>query len=282
MTNDEANWKVFRRDTEAGRLLSRLYGVPSSSQKVNYPKQRRRRRVSISDTSNDDEGVKNDSATTEELSSRPWRTTYSCQGWSKAAEEEREVERKNNIQRALSLSVPKVGRGKQHSLRHTMNNGNNHGLMINAARVDQIPRRRTEDSCRHDQEKVDFANKNYRPPWSHAKSSDEEKQHLNNVFGTKGGKCLPEDLTSFPAAAAASNKSLLDGGASHPPANTLFDQIYQEIVERRQYQMDLEEVGAGDATRDQIANEIRVRVEHLKKIDPIRATMVVKRMIESS
>ena len=46
--------------------------------------------------------------------------------------------------------------------------------------------------------------------------------------------------------------------------------------------MDLEEVGAGDATRGQIANEIRLRVEHLKKIDPIRAAMVVKRMMKSS
>ena len=66
------------------------------------------------------------------------------------------------------------------------------------------------------------------------------------------------------------------------PLNTLFDQIVQEIVERRQYQMDLEEVGSGDATRDQIADQIRVRVEHLKKIDPMRATMVVKQMMKSS
>lgn len=280
MTNDEANWKVFRRDTEAGRLLSRLYGVPSSSQKVNYPKQRRKRSVTISESSNEDEGVENDS--TAELSSRPWRTTYSCQGWSKAQEEEREKERKNNIARALSLTVPKVGRGKQHSSRHTMNQGNN--STIHEAKVDQIPRRRTEVRCRHDQEEVEFVNKKYRPPCSYAKSSDEEKQRLNNAFVTKGGKCLPEDLTGIPAeAVAAANAKLSPGdSASHPQPNTLFDQIYQEIVERRQYQMDLEEVGAGDVTRDQTANEIRVRVEHLKKIDPIRATMVVKRMMESS
>ncbi len=281
MTNDEANWKVFRRDTEAGRLLSRLYGVPSSSQQVNYPKQRRRRRVTISETSNEDEGVENNSAS--ELSSRPWRTTYSCQGWSKAAEEEREKERKNNIARALSLSVPKVGRGKQYSSRHTMNHGNNHSLTIHAAKVDQIPRRRTEVRCRHDQEKVEFVNKKYRPPCNYAKSSDEEKQRLNNAFETKGGKCLPEDLTGIPTEAVVANAKLLRGDSdSHSQTNTLFDQIYQEIIERRQYQMDLEEVGAGDVTRDQIANEIRVRVEHLKKIDPIRATMVVKRMMESS
>ena len=262
MTNDEANWKIFRRDTEAGRLLSRLYGVSNSQQQLNYPKQRRRRRVNISETSDDDDVEKN-SATT---SSRPWRTTYSCQGWSKAAEEERERERKNNIARALSLSVPKVGRGRQHSSRHS-------GLMIHAAKVDQIPRRKTEVRCRHDQEHAEFANKNYRPPCSYATSSDEEKQRLNIAFETRG-KCLPEDLTSMPA--AASSTSLMKNDTTHPPANTLFDQIVQEIVERRQY---LEEVGAGDATRDQIADQIRVRVEHMKKIDPIRATMVVKQMM---
>lgn len=232
--------------------------------------------MTISETS-DDEDIKTNSATT---TSRPWRTTYSCQGWSKSAEEEREKERKNNIARALSLSVPKVGRGKQHSSRHSMINGNNHGLMIQiAAKVDQIPRRRTEIRCRHDQENVEFVKKKYRPPCTYAKSSDEEKQRLNIAFETKGGKCLPEDLTGIPAGASAT--SLMRNDASHKPANTLFDHIVQEIVERRQHQMDLEEVGAGDATRGQIANEIRLRVEHLKKIDPIRAAMVVKRMMKS-
>jgi hypothetical protein len=214
MTNDEANWKIFRRDTEAGRLLSRLYGVSNSQQKLNYPKQRRRRRVNISETS-DDEDVEKNSPTT---SSRPWRTTYSCQGWSKAAEEERERERKNNIARALSLSVPKVGRGK-HSSRHSMINGSNHGLMIHAAKVDQIPRRRSEIRCRHDQEHAEFANKNYRPPCSYATSSDEEKQRLNIAFETKGGKCLPEDLTSIPTPAAAS-ASLMKNNTTHPPAKS--------------------------------------------------------------
>lgn len=227
--------------------------------------------MNISDTG-DDEDVEKNSATT---SSRPWRTTYSCQGWSKAAEEERERERKNNIARALSLSVPKVGRGK----RHSMINGSNHGLMIHAAKVDQIPRRKTEVRCRHDQEHAEFANKNYRPPCSYATSSDEEKQRLNIAFETRG-KCLPEDLTSMPA--AASSTSLMKNDTTHPPANTLFDQIVEEIVERRQYQSDLEEVGAGDATRDQIADQIRVRAEHLKKIDPMRATKVVKQMMKSS
>jgi hypothetical protein len=236
--------------------------------------------VTISETSNDDECVENNT-TTEALPLRRWRTTYSSHGWSKAAEEEREKERKNNIARALSLSVPKVGRGSKHSSRHsTMSDGKNIGLMIHAAKVDQIPRRRTEDHCRHDQEKVDFANKKYRPPASHATSSSEEKQRLADAF-SKGGKCLPEDLTSIPAESSLGGDEV-ECNTSHLLANTLFDQIEQEILERRQYQMQLEEFGAGELTRDQIANEIRVRVEHLKKIEPLRATKVVQRLMKSS
>ena len=239
--------------------------------------------MTVSEIDDEDES-ENSSRTKDEVSSqRPWRTTYASHGWSKAAEDEREKERKNNIARALSLSVPKVGRGKHRNSRHTLTNGNNQGLMLCAAKVDQIPRRRTENSCRLNQERQKFVNHKYRPPCFHPKSSDEEKQRLTNLFGTRGGKCLPEDLTCISSADkdASGAQSLVVENA-HPPANTMFDQIYQEILERRQYQMDLEEIGAGDATRDQIANEIRVRVEHLKKIDPIRATMTVQRLMQSS
>ena len=269
MNENEANWKVFRRETEAGRLLSRLYHT-SSSQKVTYPKPKQRRRQRGSAPEDDQK--------------RQWRTTYTCHGWSKAAEEEKESERKNNIARALSLTVPKVGCGNS---RHTINNGkDNRGLVVHVAKVDQIPRRRSEHSCRHDQEKVGFANKKYRPPCSHAKSSDQEKQRLASVFDAKGGKCLPEDLTSLPsstdggdiAKSPCGEQVEVECNTLHPQANTLFDQIYQEIVERRQYQLELEVIGAGLATRDQVANEIRVRVEHLKKIDPMRAALIVQHL----
>jgi hypothetical protein len=266
MTDNEVNWQVFRRDSEAGRLLSRLYNANTSLQRINYPKAKQRRRpreTGATKTNNvDDE-------------KRPWKTTYTCHGWNKVAEEERESERKINIQRALSLNVPKVGVvGRGGESRHTINTG------INNQRVDQIPRRRSELSCLHDQADIGFANKQYRPPCSFAKSSSEEKQRLAQVF-TKGGRCLPEDLTSLPrkeVGGGKASKSHLSRNQNEP--NTLFDQVYQEIVERRNYQMELETIGAGEETRDQIVNEIRIRVEHLKKIDPKRAALIVQRVLK--
>lgn len=63
--------------------------------------------------------------------------------------------------------------------------------------------------------------------------------------------------------------------------STLFDQIYHEIVERRQHQMALEEIGAGDATRETTAYEIKERLEHLKRLDPTRALAVVQKLMKS-
>lgn len=267
MTDNDVNWQVFRRDSEAGRLLSRLYNTNTSSQRVNYPKAKQRRRPRESGA------TKTSSSNNDDDQKRPWKTTYTCHGWNKVAEEERESERKINIQRALSLNVPKVGSGRGES-RHTINNG------INNQRVDQIPRRRSELSCLHDQADIGFANKKYRPPCSFAKSSSEEKQRLARVFDTKGGKCLPEDLTSLPRKEVEEEKvkSHLNRNQNEP--DTLFDQIYQEINERRQYQMELETIGAGEETRDRIINEIRIRVEHLKKIDPKRAALIVQRVLK--
>jgi hypothetical protein len=41
--NSPADWRVFKHDTEAGRLLSRLYGVdPSGRTQIKYPKLKKR------------------------------------------------------------------------------------------------------------------------------------------------------------------------------------------------------------------------------------------------
>jgi hypothetical protein len=266
MTDNDVNWKVFARDSEAGRLLSRLYNTNTSSQRVNYPKAKQRRRPR-----EESGATKTSSSNNVNDQKRPWKTTYTCHGWNKVAEEERESERKINIQRALSLNVPKVGVVGRGESRHTINS-----LAIHAAnKVDQIPRRRSELSCLHDQADIGFANKKYRPPYSVAKSSSEEKQRLARVFDTKGGRCLPKDLTSLPSKEVGSH---LNRNENEP--DTLFDQICQEINERRQYQMELEAIGAGLETRDQVVNEIRIRIEHLKKIDPKRAAFIVQRVLK--
>lgn len=217
-----------------------MYPTPSSQQ-VYYPKpKKQRKRIDKAFESRSNEN------------GNQWRATNTCHGWSEAAEEERKrFERKNK--KAVSVSVPKVGLKKS--------------LVV--AKVDQIPRRKTEDNCRHNQEKVGFAIKYYRPPCTHAKFSHEEKQRLAEIFDTSEGRCLSDKSTLL-----LRGEQNAECSETYSQANTLFDQIYQEIVERRQYQIDLEEIEAGLETRDQVANEIKVRVERLKKMDPVRAALI--------
>jgi hypothetical protein len=230
------SWKVFQRDSEAGRLLSRLYGLPPSQSKITYPKLRR---ATSSDSPCDS-------------ASRKWKTTYTIHTLSKSEEKEKENERKNNISRALSIKVPKVGR--QSSINES-----------SSLKIDLVPRRKTETGCRSSIEQVKFQNKKYRPPAAHAFSSDAEKQRLNDLFSEGKGKCLPEEGHT-----TASNCALPE---------SLFDQIYQEIKERREYQLEMERLSAGEATRQTIINEIQSRINQLKRIDSTKAAVVIKMMI---
>lgn len=114
-TSNQDSWKIFQRDTEAGRLLSRLYGCTSCQPKISYPKQRRRIYVGKEQKSNGN-------------ASRDWKTTYTVHTLSKLEEDQKMAQRKKNISRANSLKVPKVGRQG--------------GNLI--AKVNLIPRRKTE------------------------------------------------------------------------------------------------------------------------------------------
>lgn len=248
MNTGDQSWKVFQRDTEAGRLLSRLYGCAPSKSQVNYPKLRTRR---ATDGEN-----------------RGWRTTYTVHSLSKAEEEEKETERKTNTLRAMSMKVPKVGRAGE---RRTL-------IDASSLKVDQIPRRKTEAGCKSNVEQVRFLNKKYRPPAAHAFSSDTEKQRLNEIFSHGKGKCLPKDLTSFES--HPSNGGVNDTATSKCLLpDSMFDQIYQEVLERREHQMKMERLGAGESTRQTTVNEIQSRLNQLRKIDPQKAEVVIRMLM---
>ena len=253
-TDPEHSWKIFQRDTEAGRLLSRLYGCSPSQTKISYPKQRRRRV-----TSNEKQTEK-----TEKAAARAWKTTYTVHTLSKSEEEEKENERRNNISRALSMKIPKVGRQST-----TQKN------TIDVAEVDLIPRRKTESGCRTNLDQVKFLNKKYRPPAAHAFSSDAEKQRLNDLFSGGKGECLPENLASNNSAERPRT-----GSSCKQLPTCLFDQVYQEIKERRAHQLEMEKLGAGEATRQSTVNEIQSRLNQLRKIDPERAAVVIKLLMK--
>jgi hypothetical protein len=84
---NEDNWKIFRRDTNAGRLLSRLYGESPQglSNRVNYPKLKVRK---VSD-----------------LKSRPRFNTIT-----KSSDVDPDVVKRK--QKVAALCIPKVGRIK--------------------------------------------------------------------------------------------------------------------------------------------------------------------------
>jgi hypothetical protein len=239
--NDES-WKIFQRDTEAGRLLSRLYGCPPSSQRVSYPKQRRRRATNDGDKPSQNENT-----------SKGWKTTYTVHSLSRTEEDEKDKERKNNIARALSMRVPKVG---HYSKRRSTDGSAD-------AKLDQIPRRKTEAVCKTTVAEVKFQNKKYRPPVSHAFSTDSEKRRISDLFANGGGKALPRDLTYRPDARGSN----VDPAPVALP-DSLFAQIYGEIVERRAHQMSMERLGAGEASRQTIVDEITIRINQLRRIDP--------------
>ena len=260
-SNDEESWKVFQRDTEAGRLLSRLYGCPASKSKISYPKQRRRRAT---------DG--NQQRKPNEDGLRSWKTTYTVKSLSAKEEAERDSQRKQNKSKAVAMKIPKVGRQSQR--RGTVSETDmsftigNHGM----AKVDLIPRRKTEAGCKSNVEQVKLIRKKFRPPVSNAYSSDLEKKRLNDVFSNGSGKCLPADLTALPV---ISNSAATSGTKSSTP-DSLFDQIFHEIKERREYQLEMERLGAGEATRQQTVNEIQSRCNQLRKVDPSRAAAVIK------
>ena len=235
-------WKIFNRDTEAGRLLSRLYGV-SPAGKVSYPKQqRRRRRVT-------------DSKANEETSQK-WRTTGVVRSWNKTVEEEKEKERTTNIARALSINVPKVGRSASVASK------------IANLKIDTVPRRKTEVDSRGAIQEAKHKQKLYRPPHAHNFSSETEKKRLQRMM-TDGKQGLQKELAISPP------KPKSRSGEDARPS-TLFDQIYQEILERRKFQLQMETSGAGATTRDSTVYEIKERLEQLKKIDFQRAKVVVQ------
>ncbi len=251
-TSDEDSWKIFRHDTEAGRLLSRLYGVPPSTIQVSYPKLQRRRT----------ENCANDTT-------KVWKPSYCNHGTNRVEQEKNEKQRQVHKARALSLVVPKVGKGGcgVHDI-HAFDTAN--------AKIDMIPRRRSQHQCKEIIEDYTFVNKKFRPAHSRSFSSDDEKQRLTRMFVEKGGRCLPEDLTNPPAfnRVQLGDKEKRQGKQNE----TLFDQIYQEIVERREHQLAMEQLGAGGPTSESTAFEIKKRLELLMKIDQNRAIEISKIM----
>ena len=236
-TQNTPNWKVFKRDSEAGRLLGRLYGVQSNEPKIHYPKLKRR----ISGKGKDDK---------EDLSQRtPWNQTKKDE---------------KQIKKAI-VKVPKVGQPK---------------TAHKSSLVSTIPRRKTEESCQEELKRNFLLRSHYRPPMNNT-SMTNEKDRLCELHEYGGGCALPDELTHPKQVLPSQAKKVENTDAGQIRVDeqnwSLADQLVTEIRERQEFQLEMEENGLGDATREKIVTEISKRMEQLMKIDSEKARKIAKR-----
>ncbi len=256
------NWKqvkqVFKHDTEAGRLLSRLYGYPSNSSnssnsnRINYPKIK----------------TKAPNCSREDLSQRvPWNQ--------QKKQDSSSISRRR---KSAAVKVPRVGVGGGGGSSSTATS------KTNSLTLDKIPRRKTQASCKNTLENNFLLSSNYRPPCK-VLPNDIEKERLCELHEYGGGHALPEELT-LPKRALPSDilKATSSSTQAKQQANvnvkvnankreqdgdndTVVNQIVKEIEERRRFQREMEEMGCGQATRAKIVKEISDRMKELSMLD---------------
>ena len=265
-------WRAFKQDTEAGRLLARLYGVEAGSNKpkVSYPKLKPKQKGRENGESN---------------------LQHKTQWRSVGAPNTRDpTEKRYDRAKAAAVPVPKFGRNKGKR----------------KAEVDIIPRRRPAASCKVEIDHGKQNKKAYRPPRQNAVYTDAEKDKLNEINTYRGGRILPTDLThpvapmpseikqkqqeaervreartrrKFRVKGSSSRDADVGGLIDVRPKSSkdiLFDQIVEEIKDRRKFQLEMERCQAGGQSREKIVNEISARAKELYRLDKERAEKILQ------
>ena len=251
---DKDEWRAFRHDTEAGRLLARLYGVDNRSNTTNisYPKIKKQL------PNNQQQPLHHDAQ---------WRSVG-------APHTRDPTDKRYDRAKAAKVPVPKFGRNKIDSAR--------------SSAVDRIPHRRSARSCSNEVANGRKQSGAYRPPRQNDIYSEAEKEKLSEINTYRGGKILPTDLT-HPVAPLPSeiekrqreadrlrkSQSQMDEPHASQSSSTLFDQILNEINERRAWQSEMEVIGEGGKSRQKTVEEISARVKELHRIDKVRAQQVL-------
>ena len=181
------------------------------------------------------------------------------------------------------------------------------------AAVDLVPKRRSAALCQAALADASMRERAYRPPHRAGFSCDSEKERLAEVFTFKGGSALPRELTNMVGPmpsevkrqqaeservekAKSERRARLNGGVDplrregeeeeapreRDPRDSLFDQIYAEIKDRREHQQEMEGTGDGGNTRRTVAAEISQRISKLKQINPGRAAEVIRELVRTS
>ena len=248
-------WRAFRHDTEAGRLLARLYGVDNRSNTTNisYPTLKAKQ-----NPNNQQQPLHHDAQ---------WRSVG-------APHTRDPTDKRYDRAKAAKVPVPKFGRNKIDSAR--------------SSAVDRIPHRRSARSCSNEVANGRKQSGAYRPPRQNDIYSEAEKEKLSEINTYRGGKILPTDLT-HPVAPLPSeiekrqreadrlkkSQSQMDEPHASQSSSTLFDQILNEINERRAWQSEMEVIGEGGKSRQKTVEEISARVKELHRIDKVRAQQVL-------
>jgi len=234
---NEPNWKAFRNDTEAGRLLSRLYGVGTSSPQIQYPKLK---------TKGEDDLTKR---------SR----------WSIAAAGKQGAADNSPQKRAIaSVHVPKLGKKKSElpsnlskiPRRKTVESCNkiieDTRIMRNKYRPPNQMATSTDEEKERLCEVFEYGGGKGLPlELTNPKSELPSKQRTK-----VGSKASSTDSTT-----SSSSRDKC------PSTSAMANQIASEIKERRAFQSAMEQNSAGDARREDIVDEITKRMKELMKHD---------------
>ena len=92
--------------------------------------------------------------------------------------------------RNVRVAVPRVGGGGSGSM-----GGSSSSPTTRLAPVDCIARRRQASRIQEELDQAKEQQRYYRAPIAHRAAGDSEKERLAQIFGYKGGKALPEELT---------------------------------------------------------------------------------------
>uniref|UniRef100_A0A7S4MSU8 Uncharacterized protein n=1 Tax=Odontella aurita TaxID=265563 RepID=A0A7S4MSU8_9STRA len=269
------DWRVFQHDTEAGRLLSRLYGVqPGGKPQINYPKLKTRK-----------------SCSTERAH---WKSPG--QG---------EVDRKRagfDRRRAASVSVPKVGsavrRGETASAVTFIPRRKNEVAChedlacIESVRHTFRPPNRSEYSTDREKDRLNelftYGGGVALPEeltLPEAPLPSEEKHRRVEARRVEKAKCRrqarrnrgsKEDEDDLSDDSSLSNSRESEAMSDKGHNDRMFDQVLGEIEERRMFQFSMEEASSGALTRAQIADEISSRMKELVKLDERRACTMMQ------
>ena len=232
------DWRVFKHHSEAGRLLRRLYGVSVEDKPpITYPPLVRKNR--------------SDTNSTQVAHKSPWQ-----------------IGNKSNsgivtCKTKQSVSVPKVGIGKEPRNRKSIACIDEHRKKQN---VDSIPHRKTEIACRDDWNKCDQIRKEYRPPNPKVCYAGDEKDRLNTVFASKGGRGLPDELTRSKIESKGNSG---EAEVTCRKMTSIVDEIKYEINERATYLNEIDETGLSISTKERtkIHSEIEDRIRELERFN---------------